>query len=316
MKPLLLTVGNVYLDNNIYGVESDEDKFKLEAGKEYAAAEAKRVPGGSAVNVAMQARRLGVDVAFVGKVGEDEAGKAVKALLEKVNIMSQLVGEDATLDTSIAVNLIGQDGQSISIYYGNASKQLSAEDIDINNGLLARGQAIYFGGTAKQTKLLAKGESLFREIHKKNVKIFYDPNRFPLQTEDSSRQTILGQLKYVEGYFPNEQELLQLSGETSVDKALDMVLSRGVRFVALKLGEQGCRVKTQQEDFAIDGLKVKPLSTVGAGDCFNATFIANYLMNKPLETCARLANAAAAIKVQQDVWPSATMIADMSKNSA
>jgi hypothetical protein len=47
MKPLLLTVGNIYIDHNIFGVSSGQEAFSLEAGKDYFGSGSERVLGGS-----------------------------------------------------------------------------------------------------------------------------------------------------------------------------------------------------------------------------------------------------------------------------
>jgi sugar/nucleoside kinase (ribokinase family) len=311
MKPLLLTVGNIYVDHNTFGVNSGEENFRLESGRDYFADSSERVLGGSAVNAAMQASRLGIEVGFIGKTGKDEGAQEVRALLKEEGILSELVSEDASLATSMAINLIDKNGQFIGVHYGEASKSLSANDINLDDDLFARSQAIYFGGTAKQPLLLKDGERLFQELQGRNIKIFYDPNRFPVQKEATDRNLLLAQLAYCEGYLPNKEELLQLTDKTSIDEALDVVMSAGVNFVALKLGARGCRIKTEKEDFTIDGLKVTPLTTVGAGDCFNAAFIAYYLKDKPLRECAERATTAAAIKVSQNIWPDEAAIAEL-----
>lgn len=316
MKPLLFTVGNIYIDHNTYGVNSGDETFRLESGKDYFASSSERVLGGSAVNAAMQARRLGIDVGFIGKTGKDEGGKEVRALLQKEGILSDLVSEDLDLSTSMAINLIDKNGQFIGVHYGEASKSLSVSDIDLDSDLIARCKAIYFGGTAKQSLLLKDGEGLFQELRGKGIKIFYDPNRFPVQDEATDRSLILAQLAYVEGYLPNREELLQLTDKTSVDEALEVVLETGVGFVALKLGARGCRIKSKDEDFVVEGREITPVTTVGAGDCFNATFIAYYLKGCSMKDCTELATTAAAIKVSRNIWPDETELTSLKDSRA
>jgi len=307
MKPLLLTVGNIYIDHNIFGVNAG-DVFRLESGKDYFAGSSERVLGGSAVNAAMQVKRLGIDVGFVGKTGTDEGAKEVRALLDAQGIISDLVGEDATQATSMAVNLIDKNGEFIGVHYGEASKTLAAEDVAVDHALFERCSAIYFGGTAKQPVLFKQCAELFETLHSRGIKIFYDPNRFPAQEVLTDRSLLSGQLPFVEGYFPNEEELLQAADKTEIDDALEQVLDSGVTFVALKLGAKGCRVKTKDDDFTVPGKSVEAITTVGAGDCFNATFIAYYLKGSELKECAERATAAAAIKVSQNIWPDQTAI--------
>lgn len=301
-KPLLLTVGNIYVDHNIYGVNGNND-FVLEAGKEYDAASGERVLGGSAINVAMQAQRLNLEVGFVGKTGDDAGSDEVRALLDEEGLISDLVRKDPSKTSSMSVAIVSKGGEFVALHYGNASQSMSVQDIDIDCDLFKRASAVYFGGTAKQKALFPVAEQVFEPLSRRGTKIFYDPNRFPIDTDGHSRDVMQKQLTYVEGYFPNETELLQAMGEDAVDKALGHAINSGVGFVALKLGARGCRVKTHDEDITVDGFTVTPHTTVGAGDCFNATFIAYYLIGKPLKECAEMATAAAAIKVSQNIWP-------------
>lgn len=307
MKPLLLTVGNIYIDHNVFGVNAG-DEFRLESGKDYFAEDSERVLGGSAVNAAVQAHRLYIEVGFVGMTGADSGAEEVRKLLDSQGIISDLVGEDREHATSMAVNLIDKDGEFIGIHYGEASKSLAVKDIDVDHDLFKRCSAVYFGGTAKQPLLFSECSRLFSLLASQDIKVFYDPNRFPAQEALLDRALLHGQLAYVEGYFPNEEELLQATDKTDIDEALAQTLSSGVKFVALKLGARGCRIKTQTEDFVIEGKQVKALSTVGAGDCFNATFIAYYLKGLSLKDCAERATAAAAIKVSENIWPDESAI--------
>lgn len=310
MKPLLLTVGNIYIDHNVFGVNGG-DEFRLELGKNYFADSGERVLGGSAVNAAMQAHRLGIKVGFVGKTGTDSGAEEVRELLNSQGIISDLVGEDGEQATSMVVNLIDKKGEFIGIQYGGASRALAVEDVDIDHELFKRCNAVYFGGTAKQPILFDKCSELFRTLAERGVKVFYDPNRFPVQEALTDMALVQEQLAFVEGYFPNEDELLQATGKADVDAAIDQVLGSGVKFVAVKLGAKGCRIKTKDDDFTVDGKSVPVVSTVGAGDCFNATFMAYYLKGRSLKECAEKATIAAAIKVSQNIWADQASIEEM-----
>lgn len=309
MQLLLLTVGNIYIDQNVFGV--NDGKAKLEWGKDYFATASDRVLGGSAVNAALQARRLGIEVGFIGKTGTDAGSDEVKALLNAQGILYDLMREDAKQKTSMAVNLIDRKGEFIGVHYGEASRTLQASDIAINHTLFKRCNAIYFGGTAKQPLLFKDCEALFCELKNRGIKVFYDPNRFPPHEAPMDRALLQTQLVYVEGYFPNEGELLQVTNTSNVDDALDQILHNGPVFVALKQGAKGCRIKTLDDDFIVEGKRVEVISTVGAGDCFNATFIAYYLKGASLRECAERATAAAAIKVSKNVWPDEAAIENM-----
>ena len=114
MKPLLLTVGNIYIDHNVFGVNGGAE-FTLESGKDYFAASGEHVLGGSAVNAAMQAQRLGVEVGFIGKTGTDAGAIDVRVLLDKEKILPDLMCEDENNATSMAINLVAGNGEFIGV---------------------------------------------------------------------------------------------------------------------------------------------------------------------------------------------------------
>ncbi|MGI8420345.1 MAG: carbohydrate kinase family protein [Candidatus Levyibacteriota bacterium] len=295
----LITIGNIYLDNNIFKVDTGGQKA-LTVGKEYFAEKSEKVLGGSAVNFAMQAQNLGLSTAFLGRVGDDEEGQEIKNLLQEKHISADLVTTAPEDQTSIAFNVVLTDGEFVSFHWGNASRHLDADQIDLAHPLFNQTDAVYFGGTAKQEKVLDKFPILFHELHKKGIKIIIDPNRFPVNEQNIKREMLLESFQYVDCYLPNEEEIKQVAQEENLDTALEKVINKGTKLIVVKMGAKGCRIKSSTEDIIIPGFTVIPITTVGAGDTFNAGFVSQYLVSKSLEECARFANACAAIKVSEN----------------
>jgi len=299
----LITVGNIYFDHTIFGVDLGGHNF-IQTGFEYSAESGEIVVGGSAVNVALQAVALGMDVSFVGKVGVDESGKEVRRLLEEKNIEPHLIisPDDST---SIAVNFVIKDGADfVGAHYGMAAKNLSAEDFNLETPLFSGGGLIYFGGIAKQEKLFNQLPELFSALKSKGFTIFFDPNRFPAGKENSSSDKIINALPYVDYYMPNETEIMQFAKCNSVDEAINFAISKGVKNVIVKTGPKGCIVRNNSVNQVIEGVKVTPITTVGAGDCFNAAFIYQIAKGSDSIAAAKFANKCASIKVSQNIWPS------------
>lgn len=311
---ILVAVGNVYLDTNIFGVQSNEEN-KLIEGKEYFAERSETVLGGSSMNFLMQARQLGSNVAFIGQVGNDIQGKEIKNLLNEKHIISELVVTSETEITSLATNLILQHhGGFIGIHWGDASRNLLPEQININHPLLQKAKGIYFGGTAKQQKLFEKLPHVFSNLKRAGIRIFTDPNRFPMEAHDSAKEIFLDAVQYAECYLPNEEELRNITGEDNLNKSLEIVLGKGAKLIIVKLGKEGCRIKTNAEDLIVPGFPVNPITTVGAGDAFNAGFITQYLQGKSLEVCGKFANAVAALKVSQNIFPNTDEVDEFLQN--
>jgi sugar/nucleoside kinase (ribokinase family) len=91
--------------------------------------------------------------------------------------------------------------------------------------------------------------------------------------------------------MPNDQEVLRITGCDDLFDAVEHVRSQGVSVVALKLGAGGARLR---HDGGIDECVVVPATggdTVGAGDSFDAGFLAGWLRGMPLQTCLEIACA-------------------------
>lgn len=302
MSKQLITVGNIYFDHTIFGVDLGGHN-SIQPGYEYSAESGEIVVGGSAVNVALQAVALGMNVSFVGKVGDDESGREVRRLLEEKDIVPNLIvsSDDST---SIAVNFVIKDGADfVGAHYGMAAKNLVLADFNLESSLFNNGGLIYFGGTAKQEKLFNQLPELFLALKSKGFTIFFDPNRFPAGKENSSSDKIINALPYVDYYMPNNTEIMQFANCNSIDDAIDFAISKGAKNVIVKNGAKGCLVRNSDVNQVVEGIEVTPITTVGAGDCFNAAFICQIAKGvNPLDA-AIFANKCASIKVSQNIWP-------------
>jgi ribokinase len=74
-------------------------------------------------------------------------------------------------------------------------------------------------------------------------------------------------------------------------------LAKGVKVVAVKLGERGCFVTDGEEQHAIEAFKTSTIDTTGAGDAFCAGFLYGLLNSKSLLECGRIGNFVASRKV-------------------
>ena len=79
------------------------------------------------------------------------------------------------------------------------------------------------------------------------------------------------------------------------DEAADAFLDCGVKHAVIKLGKQGCLIKSRSERIIVPAVPdVVCLDTTGAGDNFAAGFLYGLIKKQPLYECGRLANETAA----------------------
>ncbi len=310
MSKKVLSVGNLYLETNFLGTRANGEEV-LVVGKEYSANHYESLLGGSAVNFATQLKKLGVDVGVLGKIGEDDEGVKLKKLLSEAGVENKLVQIEKDVQTNYAFGVVfDESGQNIQFAAGSANQSLSIKDIDLDSGDFDEISAVYFGGSFKQKLLWPYYPEIFQKLKQKGVKIFLDHGRVPVDASEEWISFAFKSLPYVEGYFLNNDEVVDVTKENDIEKSLDKIKSCNPGFIALKLGPEGCRIETQHDSIVVVGHKVKAVNTVGAGDAFNAGFISKFLLGSGLEESARFANALAAIRVSLNYQPSQKEVDD------
>ncbi len=300
MKKILLALGNLYVETNYLGVETvGKDIFEI--GHEYSAPKYEVRLGGSAVNFITQARRFNLEVGLIGKTGEDDSSKTLFQLLKNEGIRTDLIKQSGDVQTNVDTGLVvSHSAQNVQIVAGSANQSLSIEDIDLNNKIFDEVEAVYFGGCFKQKNLWPHYPEIFNKLSEKGIKLFIDPGRVPVDASQEWIEVLKQILPLSSGYFPNDKEILFVTGEDNVEAALKVISSWGAKLTAVKLGPDGCLVGHNDGEIKVSGYKVEAISTVGAGDVFNASFITKLLKNEALKTCAQFANASAAFRVSEN----------------
>ena len=95
-------------------------------------------------------------------------------------------------------------------------------------------------------------------------------------------------------FLPNEVEALAISDATSVEGALTWLASR-VGIVAVTCGAVGAWAARGDERRFVPGFAVRAVDTTGAGDAFDAGFLAAILRGADLEAAVRQGNACGAL---------------------
>jgi sugar/nucleoside kinase (ribokinase family) len=134
-----------------------------------------------------------------------------------------------------------------------------------------------------------------------DVIISFDPNLRPEMLDLDSILKICGPvLETTDILLPSGEEAEMLAGIDNPIKACQKLLKFGPKIIALKNGNKGCMVFSQDDakGFNSNGFKVNEIDPTGAGDSFGGAFIVGYLANWNLRKIARFANAVGALKVQ------------------
>lgn len=248
--------------------------------------------GSSAVIFACGASKLGLKVAFIGKVGSDLfGGFMVKSVKERdIDISGIIV--DPKIGTGLSVILVNQNDRAILTFPGTIP-ELEYADIDFS--LISQCRHLHLSGYFLLDKLRPDIPKLFKRVSEMGLSISMDTNYDPAEEWNGRLKE---SLPFIDVFLPNETEALAISGENRIEKALRR-LSNCIPTIAIKRGEHGAiTINKHSRMIEVDAVPLKVVDTVGAGDSFNAGFIYGYLNYWTLEKTLELAVACGSLSTR------------------
>jgi sugar/nucleoside kinase (ribokinase family) len=251
--------------------------------------DARMVIGGSGAILACGAARLGLRVAFAGVVGEDLFGAFMREQLEARGIDIGSLSVDLDRPTGITVVLARKDDRAMLTSTGTIG-DLRRSLIDAN--VLARSRHVHVSSYFLQRTLAAELPDLLHHARQAGATTSVDPNWDPSGAWDAG---ILALLPEVDVFLPNEMEALSIARISDVEQAIGRLRSAGTGTVVVKTAERGAIAGQATELVHVPSIPTAVVDTTGAGDSFDAGFLAGYLAGEPLRRCLELGNACGAL---------------------
>jgi sugar/nucleoside kinase (ribokinase family) len=247
--------------------------------------------GSSAAIFACGAARLGLRVAFIGKIGPDHFGRFMRDALAERGIDISGIIEDPAQRTGLSVILNRGEDRAILTYSGAISALRFAE---IPDELLTRAGHLHLASYYLQEALRPEVPALFEKAHRLGLSTSLDPNYDPAE-----RWTGLDEvLPRTDIFLPNAAECCAIARQPDVTAAARL-LAASAGSVVVKLGAQGALLQQGTQSWTALSLPMEVRDTVGAGDTFDAGYLYGYLAGwEPLQTL-RFAAVCGALSTRQ-----------------
>ncbi|MGE5460661.1 MAG: carbohydrate kinase family protein [Solirubrobacterales bacterium] len=249
------------------------------------------VVGGSGAIMACGAAALGLRTAFVGIVGDDALGRFMLEALEERGIDTTGTAVDLFRPTGISVILSSGDDRAILTSTGTIG-DLRGELVDVE--LLERARHVHVSSFYLQRALRGDLPELFDRAHAAGASTSIDPNWDPEEGWDGG---LLSLLERTDVFLPNSTEARAIAGVDDVDVAAEALAEHGAT-VAVKFGRGGGLAIAGEEIARIEAIPIDVVDTTGAGDTFDAGFLAGRLEGLPLERCLALAVACGSLSTR------------------
>lgn len=257
------------------------DMFPAELGRGLTEVSAFRPkPGGAPANVAVAARRLGAEAAFIGKVGDDAFGHHLVAVLGAEGVETRAMRVDTDARTTLAFIAMPDENTAEFVFYRNPGADTRLDPAELDRDLLAVTRAFHFGSLSL-TDDPARSATLeaIRLARAGGALISYDVNYRPSlwRSPQDALDRALSTLPQADLLKVNKTELALLSGRDDLSlapadlgAAARVLLDKGPELIIVTLGPQGSYFQTAAGGALVPGFQVQTVDAVGCGDAFIA----------------------------------------------
>ena len=242
-----------------------------------AAPDAVLAGGGPAATAAVTLSRLGVPVAFVGRIGADQAGSFIRDELERAGVDTELLQTEPGFNSPMSACLVQADGTRALVAFGGPA----ASPWPLSPAIAAACRAARWihvdqAGWQLAPQLRAAGVATALSVDGGN----------PIPELD---------LALVNLYVPGRRELCRWTREPELEAALQVAIDAGAPEVVATDGVNGSIGRTVDSVIRQPAFPAAGQSTLGAGDVYHGALLAGLLGGRSLAAAMTFASAAAAI---------------------
>lgn len=232
----------------------------------------KAVPGGSVFNGLISLGRLNVPVSFISELGNDRVGDMIRDFMEDNHITTEFVDRFPDGKSPISLAFLDDDKNANYIFY----KDYPAQRLEVPLPKIEKDDIFVFGSYYSLNPVLrTRMVEFLQYAQERKVIIYYDPNFRKAHAHEAIRlmPTVLENLEFADIVRGSDEDFQNLYGKSDAQK----VYKEHIQFYCDRFltthGANGVNLHTRNFTRHFDSPQIQPLSTIGAGDNFNAGII-------------------------------------------
>ena len=230
------------------------------------------VPGGSVFNGIVSLGRAGVNVSFISETGNDRVGNIILQFMRENNIPTDHVNVFPDGKSPVSLAFLNEHSYAEYIFYKDYPKQrLDVLFPEIHEDDIVIVGSYYALNPVLRDKIL----ELLETAKEKKAIIYYDPNFRKAHAHEAIRlmPTVLENLEFADIVRGSDEDFQNLYGKSDAQE----VYKEHIQFYCDRFltthGANGVNLHTRNFTRHFDSPQIQPLSTIGAGDNFNAGII-------------------------------------------
>ncbi|MDR0394684.1 MAG: carbohydrate kinase [Tannerella sp.] len=241
------------------------------------------VVGGSALNAMVSLSRLGIPVTFISEVGDDRVGDMVCRFMNRNKIVTDYVDRFESRRSPVSLAFLDADKNAEYIFHTDYPEErlrmpfpdIREEDVFVFGSFYAlnpvyRSRFVQFPEEAKRRKALIYYDPNFRSSHSADVRLL--------------KKSITENCGYATIVRGSHEDFYHLYGKTDMDEVYAEFIRPHCRYFISTHGADGVNLYADGVKAHFDSRKITPVSTIGAGDNFNAGLVYG-LLKHDIRSC-------------------------------
>jgi fructokinase len=229
--------------------------------------------GGSMLNSVVSMGRLSLPVSFISEYGCDDVGDLIDNFLKKNGVDTSGVHRYHDGNTALALAFLDEKNDAHYSFY----KNYPAKQLDVVFPELNKEDIVLCGSSyALSLEIRDKFKSLIQFADEKEVTILYDPNfrKSHLNDLESLKPLVIENMQMATIVRGSDEDFRNIFGAENPEEAWETV-RKYCDCIVYTSNSDGVYVRTSSFSAKFPVKEIKPLSTIGAGDGFNAGMIAS-----------------------------------------
>ncbi len=249
--------------------------------------------GGSVANTGLCMKLLGADVRLMGKVGNDDFGKTIEAILARHGVSGLIVDDKSSTSYSVVLAIPGLD--RMFLHHPGANDTFCNDDIP--ESALEGVELFHFGYPPLMKRIYENdGEELvkiFKRVKARGGKVSLDMAAVDPDSEEGRVDWdafLRNVLPYVDYFLPSRDEIRFMSGLSEPEEIIKKMLGYGAKTVVVKCATKGIYYGSETENGYQPCYRAPFIvSGTGAGDTSIGAFLVAAMQGRSLKECAAFA---------------------------
>ncbi|MCK5136928.1 MAG: carbohydrate kinase [Bacteroidales bacterium] len=225
-------------------------------------------PGGSSFNASITLGRLGAPITFISEMGNDRVGDLIQDFLEENGVDSNYMSRYENGQSAIALAFLNDKSDAEYQFY----KDYPHQRLNVEFPELQKDDLLMFGSFyALNPGIRPRVKELLDKARRAGTMVIYDPNF--RSTHAPNRDDLLSVIKenmdYATIVRASDEDLVNIFNVNNPDDAWKQIRPH-CSILIYTANVHGVHLRTEGLEVHMDVERIEPVSTIGAGDTFNA----------------------------------------------